>query len=129
MNKQPAVYILASKRNGTLYVGVTSDLVRTTREHGVCYSAGEEVEGMETSLVAGINRKYKSELARFVSQNCLTGFRLEFIPMKIGAGMTRKDNRRLVKLALVPYLTLTLFPDFAEAASCRHAQGEKKDNF
>jgi putative endonuclease len=24
--KQPAVYILASKRNGTLYIGVTSDL-------------------------------------------------------------------------------------------------------
>jgi len=26
MTKQPAVYILASKRNGTLYVGVTSNL-------------------------------------------------------------------------------------------------------
>ncbi len=26
--KQPCVYILASKRNGTLYVGVTGDLVR-----------------------------------------------------------------------------------------------------
>jgi len=26
MPKQPAVYILASKRNGTLYIGVTSDL-------------------------------------------------------------------------------------------------------
>jgi putative endonuclease len=25
--KQPAVYILASDRNGTLYIGVTSDLV------------------------------------------------------------------------------------------------------
>ncbi|EMS2082782.1 GIY-YIG nuclease family protein, partial [Neisseria gonorrhoeae] len=24
---QPAVYILASQRNGTLYIGVTSDLV------------------------------------------------------------------------------------------------------
>ena len=24
--KQPTVYILASKRNGTLYIGVTSDL-------------------------------------------------------------------------------------------------------
>jgi len=26
MHKQPAVYILASKRNGTLYIGVTSNL-------------------------------------------------------------------------------------------------------
>ncbi len=25
MTKQPIVYVLASKRNGTLYIGVTSD--------------------------------------------------------------------------------------------------------
>jgi putative endonuclease len=33
MSKQPAVYILASKRNGTLYVGVTSDLKKRAWEH------------------------------------------------------------------------------------------------
>ncbi len=33
MNKQPAVYILASKRNGTLYTGVTSNLVRRIWQH------------------------------------------------------------------------------------------------
>jgi putative endonuclease len=33
MVKQQAVYILASKRNGTLYVGVTSDLVKRVWQH------------------------------------------------------------------------------------------------
>ena len=31
--KQPAVYILASKRNGTLYTGMTSDLVKRVWQH------------------------------------------------------------------------------------------------
>jgi putative endonuclease len=33
MNKQPAVYILTSRKNGTLYVGVTSDLIKRIWEH------------------------------------------------------------------------------------------------
>ena len=31
--KRPCVYILASKRNGTLYVGVTSDIARRAWQH------------------------------------------------------------------------------------------------
>ena len=31
--KQPSVYILASKKNGTLYIGVTSDLVKRIWQH------------------------------------------------------------------------------------------------
>jgi len=31
--KQPAVYILASKRNGILYTGVISNLIKRTWEH------------------------------------------------------------------------------------------------
>ena len=33
VSKHPCVYILASRRNGTLYVGVTSDLVKRVWEH------------------------------------------------------------------------------------------------
>jgi putative endonuclease len=33
MNRQPAVYILASNRNGTLYMGVTSNLAKRTWQH------------------------------------------------------------------------------------------------
>lgn len=31
--KQPGVYMLASKRNGTLYIGVTAGLVKRVWEH------------------------------------------------------------------------------------------------
>jgi len=40
-----SVYILASKRNGTLYTGVTNDLVRRTYEH-------------REKLVEGFTKKY-----------------------------------------------------------------------
>lgn len=42
---QPAVYILASKRNGTLYVGVTGNLLKRVWEH-------------KNDLVEGFTRKY-----------------------------------------------------------------------
>ena len=33
LDKQPCVYILASRRNGTLYVGVTSNLINRVFQH------------------------------------------------------------------------------------------------
>ncbi|HSV30313.1 MAG TPA: GIY-YIG nuclease family protein [Candidatus Omnitrophota bacterium] len=33
MDKRPCVYILASARNGTLYIGVTSDVLKRVWEH------------------------------------------------------------------------------------------------
>ena len=43
--KTAGVYILASKRNGTLYIGVTSNLVQRIYQH-------------KTKLVAGFTQKY-----------------------------------------------------------------------
>jgi putative endonuclease len=43
--KQYYVYILASKKNGTLYIGVTGDLVRRIYEH-------------RQNLIDGFTRKY-----------------------------------------------------------------------
>ena len=46
MEKTPCVYILASRKNGTFYVGVTSDLVKRCWEH-------------KENLVDGFTKRYK----------------------------------------------------------------------
>ena len=43
VEKRPCVYILASQRNGTLYVGATSDLEDRTLRETVIWQLGARV--------------------------------------------------------------------------------------
>jgi len=45
MSKTYYVYIMASRRNGTLYIGVTSDLIRRAWEH-------------REGIIPGVTKKY-----------------------------------------------------------------------
>lgn len=49
------VYILASERNGTIYVGVTSDLVKRIHEH-------------KQDLVEGFTKKYNVKMLVYFEQ-------------------------------------------------------------
>jgi len=51
MEKQPAVYLIASKPNGTLYVGVTSDLVQRIAQHKAATIPGFTARHACTQLV------------------------------------------------------------------------------
>ena len=87
MSKQPAVYMLASKRNGTLYIGVTLNLVKRIWEHknnmvegftkryGVHQLVWYELHNnMESALerekrMKGWKRKWKIELIESMNPN------------------------------------------------------------
>ncbi|MFO8032946.1 MAG: GIY-YIG nuclease family protein [Desulfohalobiaceae bacterium] len=49
MEMQPCVYILASKRNGTLYIGVTSNLIQRIWEH-------------KNNIIEGFSKRYNVHL-------------------------------------------------------------------
>jgi len=52
VNKQFYVYILASKRNGTLYTGITSDLVQRVWQH-------------KNNIIEGFSQKYNVKILVF----------------------------------------------------------------
>ena len=78
---QPAVYILASERNGTLYIGVTSNLVQRMWQH-------------KNDLVEGFTEKY--------AVHSLVYFELlDDMPNAITREKQMKKWNRAWKLALI----------------------------
>ncbi|HWC56537.1 MAG TPA: GIY-YIG nuclease family protein [Sphingomicrobium sp.] len=70
MVKPGYVYIMASGRNGTLYIGVTSNLVKRAWEH-------------RNGVVAGFTRKYGCKLlVCYEATDELDGARLRELQMK-----------------------------------------------
>ncbi len=81
MPKQPCVYILASKRNGTLYIGVTSNLANRVWAH-------------KHSLEAGFTRQHGVKILVHVESH-------ETMYDAIAREKTLKKWRRAWKLALI----------------------------
>ena len=54
--KQPAVYLMASQQNGTIYLGVTSDLVHRVWQH-------------RTNAIEGFSKKYHTHLLVWFEQH------------------------------------------------------------
>ena len=91
--KQPCVYILASRRNGTLYIGVTADLVTRVSQH-------------RDNAVDGFTKKYRV--------HTLVWFELhETMPDAISREKAIKEWKRAWKTRLIqsrnPYW-LDLYP-------------------
>ena len=78
---QPCVYLLASKRNGTLYVGVTSNLVKRIWEH-------------KEKLADGFTKKYAINLLVWYEVH-------ETMESAISREKAIKEWKRLWKLRLI----------------------------
>jgi putative endonuclease len=70
MEKRGYVYIMASQRNGTVYIGVTSDLVARIYQH-------------RNGLIDGFTKKYECKLlVWFEAHDNIDGARLRELQMK-----------------------------------------------
>jgi len=79
--KQPCVYIMANRRNGTLYVGVTSDLVQRVWQH-------------KSGLFDGFTRRY--------GLHCLAWFEVhETMESAISREKQLKAGNRKRKVGLI----------------------------
>ena len=87
MSKRGYLYILASRRNGTLYVGVTSDLVKRIEEH-------------RQKLVDGFTKEY--EVSNLVYYETFEDIRDAIVREKRIKGWKRKWKTELIQ-ASNPY--------------------------
>jgi putative endonuclease len=79
--KQPAIYIMASRRNGTLYTGVTSDLIKRVWQH-------------REGLGDGFTKRYRCKL--------LVWYELaDTMDVAISREKQLKGGSRMKKLALI----------------------------
>jgi putative endonuclease len=94
----PCVYLLASRRNGTLYCGVTSDLMRRVHEH-------------RTNAVAGFTRAHRVHMLVWYEQHGT-------MATAIAREKAIKEWKRRWKLELIengnPYWR-DLFPELLDA--------------
>ncbi|MES2678132.1 MAG: GIY-YIG nuclease family protein [Pseudomonadota bacterium] len=80
--KYPTIYIVANKRNGTLYVGVTSDLPKRIFEH-------------KNQITKGFTSKYKCNILVYYENFDTMEYAIAR-EKQIKAG-SRKDKLRLIE--------------------------------
>jgi putative endonuclease len=94
--KQPAVYIVASRRSGTIYTGVTSSLVHRAYQH-------------REGLTKGFSRRYECKL--------LVWYELHAdMPAAIAREKQLKGGSRAKKIKLIEAMNpdwRDLYPDIA----------------
>ncbi|HEB27166.1 MAG TPA: GIY-YIG nuclease family protein [Porticoccus sp.] len=85
MAKQPASYILGSKRNGTLYIGVTSNLIQRIWQH-----RNNQAEGF--SQRDNVHKLVYFELHQNMEQAILREKQLKKWNRKWNLRLIEKDN-------------------------------------
>jgi len=84
MEKCPCVYILFNKKNGTLYVGVTSNLIKRIYEH-------------KNKVISGFSEKYNTDKLGYYEL-------LDTMETAIAREKQLKAGNRKKKLALIESL-------------------------
>jgi predicted GIY-YIG superfamily endonuclease len=87
MKKQPAVYIMASSRNGTLYTGVTSNLPQRAWQH-------------RTGIIGGFTKRYDCKMLVWYELHST-------MPDAIAREKQIKAGPRMKKLGLIEGLNPT----------------------